>query len=78
MFTGNRESTSPKTGELRRDLKIIYASRPPPSRSSSHRSVAGISRRQVLKLCPPLSRMIDEIRVGFLRFTSSMNFSVSL
>lgn len=42
-----------------------------------HSSVAGISRRQVLKLCPPLSRMIDEIRVRPVPFTRSMNRSVS-
>ncbi len=50
----------------------------PSRRSLIHSSVAGISRRQVLKLCPPLSRMIDEIRVSPVSFTRSMNFSVSL
>ena len=33
----------------------------------SHSRAAGISRPQVLKLWPPLSRMIDEIRLGGLR-----------
>ncbi len=47
------------------------------SRPLIHCSVAGISRRQVLKLWPPLSRMIDEIRVSPLDFTRSMKSSVA-
>lgn len=56
------------TGRLHRSL----------NRPLIHCNVAGISRRHVLKLCPPLSRMIDEIRVGRISFTCSMNFSVAL
>lgn len=60
--------------------------RPPPSgaahrslnRPLIHSSVGGISRRQVLKLCPPLSRMIDEILVVPVAFASPMNFCVAL
>lgn len=56
------------TGRLHRSL----------NRPLIHCNVAGISRRHVLKLCPPLSRMIDEIRVGRISFTCSMNFNVAL
>ena len=46
-------------------------------RALIHCSVGGISRRQVLKLWPPLSRTIDEIRVGRVPSPRSMNLSVS-
>jgi hypothetical protein len=39
------------------------------SRSLIHCSIGGISRRQVLKLWPPLGRMIDEILVTFVSCT---------